>query len=115
MVIKKKVWPEYFQMILNGSKNVDLRLADFDIKQGDTLILEEYEPETQTYTGRRIVKKAKSIIKLNPTRMHDLQEIKKHGFYVIELGVAENEEVRGNKNECEMEDDEIEGEAEDGD
>ena len=105
MAIKKKVWPEYFQMILNGTKNVDLRLADFDIKQGDTLILEEYEPETQTYTGRRIIKKAKSIIKVNPTRMHDLQEIKKHGFYVIELGTVENEEVRGEKNEDKEEED----------
>lgn len=104
MVIKKKVWPEYFQMILNGTKNVDLRLADFDVKQGDTLILEEYEPETQTYTGRRIIKKAKSIIKFNPTRMHDLREIKKHGFYVIELGVAENEEVHGDENGVNIED-----------
>ncbi len=83
--IKKKAWPEYFQLILNGTKKFDLRLADFDIKEGDILILEEYDPETKTYTGRTIKKEAKSIIKVNPTRMHDLEEIKKFGFYIIEI------------------------------
>jgi hypothetical protein len=84
--VKKKVWPEYFQLILNGTKKFELRMADFDIKEGDVLVLEEYDPETNTYTGRRIKKKAKSIIKFNPTRMHRVEEIKKFGFYIIELG-----------------------------
>jgi len=83
--IKKKSWPEEFQLILNGTKKVELRLADFNINQGDVLILEEYDPETNTYTGRRIKKTAKNIIKFNPTRMHHPEEIKKHGFYIIEM------------------------------
>lgn len=85
MEIKKKVWPEYFQLILNGTKKFELRLADFDIKDGDTLVLEEYDPETNTYSGRKIVKKTKNIIKFNPLRMHSIEEVKKHGFYIIEL------------------------------
>jgi len=85
MEIKKKVWPEYFQQILNGTKKFDLRLADFNIKEGDVLILEEYDPETNTYTGRSIRKKTGTIIKVNPTRMHKLEDIKKYGFYIIEL------------------------------
>jgi len=85
MEIKKKVWPEYFQQVLNGKKKFELRLADFDIKEGDTLILEEYDPETNTYTGRKLTKKAKSIIKFNPTRMHSIEEIKKYGFYIIDM------------------------------
>ncbi len=83
--IKKKIWPEYFQWILNGTKKFEFRLADFEISEGDVLVLEEYDPETDTYTGRKIKKKAKSIIKFNPTRMHQLEEIKKHGFYIIEM------------------------------
>jgi hypothetical protein len=85
MEIKKKTWPEYFQQILNGKKRFELRLADFDINEGDTLILEEYEPETNAFTGRKIIKKAESIIKVNPTLMHSLEKIKKYGFYIIEL------------------------------
>lgn len=83
--IKKKTWPEYFKLILNGKKKVDIRLADFNINEGDVLILEEYDPETNTYTGRKIKKKAKSIIKFNPIRMHRPEEIKKFGFYIIEM------------------------------
>jgi hypothetical protein len=85
MEIKKKVWPEYFQQILNKTRKIELRLADFDIKEGDTLVLEEYDPETNTYTGRKVIKKPKSIIKFNPLRMHSPEEIKKYGFYIIEL------------------------------
>jgi ASC-1-like (ASCH) protein len=85
MEIKKKCWPEYFQLILNGKKNVEVRLADFELKEGDVLIMEEFDPETNTYTGRKIKKKAQSIIKFNPTRMHRPEEIKKFGFYIIEL------------------------------
>lgn len=83
--IKKKCWPDYFQQIMNGKKNVEVRLADFELKDGDVLILEEYDPETSTYTGRKIKKTAKSVIKFNPTRMHRLEEIKKFGFYIIEM------------------------------
>lgn len=85
MEIKKKVWPEYFQQILNGKKKFELRLADFNLQEGDTLVLEEYDPETSTYSGRKIIKKAKSILKFNPIRMHSIEEIKKFGFYIIEL------------------------------
>jgi ribosomal protein S17 len=85
MEIKKKTWPEYFEKILNGEKKFELRLADFDIHEGDTLILEEYNPKTKKYTGRTIRKKAKQIIKINPTKMYNINDIIKFGFYAITL------------------------------
>jgi len=83
--IKKKIWPEYFQLILDGKKDFELRLADFEINEGDILVLEEYNSETKEYTGRVIKKKVKSLIKFNPTEAHSLEEIKKFGFYEIGL------------------------------
>ena len=56
-IIKKKTWPIYFEAILSGKKNYDLRLNDFDIKEGDVLVLEEWDPESKEYTGRKIEKK----------------------------------------------------------
>ena len=56
MIIKKKSWPEYFEKVLSGKKKVELRLADFEIKERDTLILEEYDPKIKQYTGRTIKK-----------------------------------------------------------
>ena len=87
MEIKKKTWPEYFQMILDGKKKFELRLADFELKEGDTLVLEEYEPKSKKYTGRKVAKKVKSLIKINPLKMqmYSEDEIKKHGLYVIDI------------------------------
>lgn len=34
--IEKKIWPEYFQEILNDKKTFELRLNDFEINEGDT-------------------------------------------------------------------------------
>jgi len=54
--IVKKCWPEYFQLILDGQKTYELRLADFKCKPGDILVLKEWSPETKEYTGREIKK-----------------------------------------------------------
>ena len=40
--IEKKVWPEYFQQILYGKKTFEIRLNDFEINEGDTLLLKEW-------------------------------------------------------------------------
>jgi hypothetical protein len=57
MRIEKKVWPEYFQQIIDGKKTFELRLNDFDISGGDTLVLKEWGPHTKDYTGRTLEKR----------------------------------------------------------
>lgn len=84
--IKKKTWPELFQKILEGKKNTDVRLADFDVKEGDVLVLEEYNPKTKKYTGRTLKKKIINLNKINLMDFHTPEQIKKYGHYVIELG-----------------------------
>ena len=49
-----KIWPEYFIEIINGRKTFELRKNDRDFSPGDTLILEEWNPETHEYTGRKL-------------------------------------------------------------
>jgi len=85
MEIKKKAWPELFQKVLEGKKNIDLRLADFEINEGDIFILEEYDPKTKKYTGRSIKKRVKNLNKIMPAEFYDINEIKNKGFYLIEL------------------------------
>jgi hypothetical protein len=85
MIIRKKTWPESFEKILNGDKQFELRLADFELKEGDTLVLEEYDPKEKKFTGRKIEKHCKSVIKVNPTIYNDINDIEKHGLYVIRL------------------------------
>ena len=83
--IKKKTWPKYFQEMLDGKKKFELRLADFNIKEGDILVLEEYDQKTKKYSGRSIRKKVSFVTKFNPLEAHNVEEIKKFGFWEIGL------------------------------
>lgn len=46
-----KTWPIYFDSVVEGRKTLDLRKNDRDFRVGDLLILREYEPDRQAYTG----------------------------------------------------------------
>ena len=83
--IKKKIWTKYFKDVKSGKKKFDLRLADFDIKEGDTLILEEWNPQKKRYTGRRMTKKVNYVLKFNLDDYGQKKEIKKKGLYVIQF------------------------------
>lgn len=52
-----KTWPPFFQWVLDGEKTFDLRKNDRDFKEGDYLVLEEYLPDIEQYTGRVLVRK----------------------------------------------------------
>ena len=85
-VIKKKIWPEYFEAVSSGKKKYELRLNDFEINDGDTLILEEWNPETQKYTGRKIEKKVTYVgrFKINQLFWPE-EEIREKRIQVISL------------------------------
>ena len=83
--IKKKTWPELFEKVKAGKKRFDVRMADFDIKEGDTLVLEEWDPKTKSYTGRIITKKVGYVLKFRLNDFGQEEEIKKHGLCVIQL------------------------------
>ena len=83
--IKKKIWPEYFKLVKSGKKKFELRMADFRVKGGDVLILEEWNPKTKKYTGRKIRKKVKYILKFKLDDFGQEKEIKKKGLYVIQF------------------------------
>ena len=81
--IEKKVWPEYFQKILDGNKTFELRLADFKCEPGDVLVLKEWDPKTQRYTGRIIEKEVTYVSKTKSVKFWSEEEIKKYGFQII--------------------------------
>jgi hypothetical protein len=53
MTITQKVEQEYFDRIITGNKR-DIRIAADAVHEGDTVILEEWDPHTQKYTDRKI-------------------------------------------------------------
>ncbi len=84
-IIKKKTWTKEFNLIESGKKKFDLRLADFDIQEDDTLILEEWNPETKEYTGRTIEKKVNFVFKFKLDDFGQKQEIEEKGLNIIQF------------------------------
>ena len=84
--IKKKIWPEYFDAVSSGKKKFEFRLNDFEIKEGDMLILEEWDPKKKSYTGRSIEKQVTYVEKFGIDKSFwPEEEIRKHGIQVISL------------------------------
>lgn len=83
MKIKKKTWPEYFQKILNGDKTFELRLADFECKEDDILVLEEWDPKTKKYTGRVLEKKVSYVLKTKDIKFWPEEDVEKYGYQII--------------------------------
>lgn len=86
MKIKKKVWPEYFEKLASGEKNYELRLGDFKPKQGDILVLQEWDPKTNRYTGRELEKEVtySATFKIDNLFWPE-KDIKKHGLTIVSL------------------------------
>lgn len=86
--IEKKCWPELFQKIMDGKKTFELRLNDFDVKEGDVMVLKEYDPKTKQYTGRELERKVGYV---GRWKFNDLEvfwseeEIREKGIQVISL------------------------------
>ena len=87
-VVTKKVDQEWFEMILSGKKKVELRLADFDIQEGDTLKLEEWtvQGENRSPTGRFIEKRVTYVRKPDLKGWIEQQpELIERSFYIIQF------------------------------
>jgi len=47
-----KIWPKQFEAVRINQKRFEIRVNDRDFKEGDLLVLEEWDPTTKTYSGR---------------------------------------------------------------
>jgi len=85
MKIEKKILPEYFQNIVDGDKNFELRLADWKCEKGDILVLKEWNPKTREYTGRVIEKTVGYVLRTKDVNFWDRGEVEKYGYQIISL------------------------------
>lgn len=84
--VEKKIWSAYFDAVANGDKNFELRLADWSIEVGDTLILKDWNPQTKEYTGRQIERTVTYLIKTKRAEdwgMWSKEDIDNYGFQII--------------------------------
>jgi ribosomal protein S17 len=83
MKIRKKTWKDGFEKILSGEKTFDARLANFDCKPGDILVLEEYDPKLKKYTGRKIEKEITFVLNTKEQKYWSQSDINKDGLQII--------------------------------
>lgn len=77
--------------MLDGKKNVEIRLADFEINAGDEILFREWDQTKHEYTGREFKKRVKVLFKVRFTDFNSIEEIKQHGHYVMELESIEKQ------------------------
>lgn len=63
MTHELKIYPEHFKEVLLGLKKVEIRLNDRNYQVGDTLLLNEYNPNTRKYSGSQVTRKVDYIIR----------------------------------------------------
>ena len=47
-----KIYPEFFELVLQGKKKFELRKDDRGFAEGDYILLKEFNPEDGSFTGR---------------------------------------------------------------
>jgi len=83
MKIEKKIWAEFFDDVLTGKKKFEVRLADFECRPGDVLVLMEWNQREKQYTGRVLEKKITFVLKTKDLKFWTEKEMEKHGLQVI--------------------------------
>jgi hypothetical protein len=61
-----KSWPEFFGPVISNVKTFELRRADRDYQVGDRLHLREWEPQTESYTGRECWRMIEYVLEQGP-------------------------------------------------
>jgi ASC-1-like (ASCH) protein len=83
--IEKKILPEYFEKIKRGEKTFELRLADWECNQGDTLVLVEINAETKEPTGRTLKRKVGYVGKTKDFDFWTKEQVDQYGYQIISL------------------------------
>lgn len=75
-----KCWPEYFQSTVDGDKLFEVRLNDRNFKLDQGILLREWNPRSQVYTGRLYLFRI-SYVYSNP-------ELLKENIVILGIGKA---------------------------
>lgn len=86
MKILKKIQHEYFEALLEGRKQFEIRLADFKYKPGDTLVLLEQKQGEKKLSGRKL--ECEVLFTINTKiaeRFWSKKKIDRYGLAVLSL------------------------------
>lgn len=78
-----KTWPVFWQAVFDNIKNFEVRKNDRDFRIGDEIILREWNPVTEKYTGR-------VTSRIIAYTLHDLEYVKE-GMVILSWETCRNE------------------------
>lgn len=81
--IEVKIDAIFFDQVLSGDKNFDVRLGDTKIEKDDVLVLLEKNPTTNKLTGRKIEKTVTLVRNTKDINHWSKEEVEKYGFQII--------------------------------
>jgi hypothetical protein len=58
-----KCWPRFFREVKNGTKRFEIRRDDRPYNEGDTLVLEEWDPSTRSYSGEAVAVRVSYVLR----------------------------------------------------
>ena len=58
-----KIHPNHYKDVLLGLKKVEVRINDRNYQEYDILILNEFDPKTEKYTGGQVIRKVDYIVR----------------------------------------------------
>ena len=90
-VIHKKTWPGFFEKIRTKKKWSEVRLADFEVKVGDVISLDEYDPIAEIYSGRQECRIVKQVHFFNPLQFYGIEAFKSTSYKGMLLIEFEND------------------------
>lgn len=62
MIHELKTWIEFFDAVYWGDKTFEVRKNDRNFKEGDILILKEFDSKINKYTGRETVRHVSYVL-----------------------------------------------------
>ncbi len=81
---KLKTWPTFFAAVERGIKTFEVRKNDRNFQVGDTLLLEEWNPETRSYTGFGLLRTVSYITDGKALDCKD-KDVLKEGYVIMGL------------------------------
>lgn len=85
MRLEKKTTKEFFEKIASGEKNFDVRLADFECRSGDTIVLKEWDEKKGEYTGRKLEREVSFVLNTKDLSFWNKKDVQSFGYQVLAL------------------------------
>jgi hypothetical protein len=93
MTIRRKLEKSLFEQITDEEKQ-EIQFTECPVQTGDTLILEEWDQETNSYTGRTMTTSVTAVHRIEQAPVGSVEEATEHGSLTVQFTPARPTEAQ---------------------